>query len=160
MKTSENGLKLIQEFENFVNAPYLDSARVWTIGYGSTYYPNGKPVTGRDKPITREYAETIQRHVIATDFEPVINDLLKKEIASGFITQNMYDAIVSLTYNIGINGFKRSSVLRLLKQGDKSNARNAFLLWNMAGGKVLRGLVRRRERERKLFLNKKKLYFS
>lgn len=153
MKTSENGLKLIQEFESFVNVPYLDSARVWTIGYGSTYYPNGKPVTGRDKPITREYAETIQRHVIATDFEPVINDLLKKEIASGFITQNMYDAIISLAYNIGVNGFKRSSVLRLLKQGDKSNAGNAFLLWNMAGGKVLRGLVRRREKERKLFLS-------
>ena len=153
MKISENGLKLIQEFEQFVNAPYLDSARVWTIGYGSTYYPNGKPVTGRDKPITREYAETIQRHVIATDFEPVINELLEKQIASGFVTQNMYDALISLTYNIGVNGFKRSSVLRLLKQGDKLNAGNAFLLWNMAGGKVLRGLVRRRERERKLFLS-------
>ena len=153
MKTSENGLKLIQEFESFVNAPYLDSARVWTIGYGSTYYPNGKPVTGRDKPITREYAETIQRHVIATDFEPVINELLKKEIASGFVNQNMYDSIVSLVYNIGVSGFKRSSVLRLLKQGDEVNASNAFLLWNMAGGKVLRGLVRRRGRERKLFLS-------
>ena len=153
MKTSENGLKLIQEFESFVNAPYLDSARVWTIGYGSTYYPNGKPVTGRDKPITREYAETIQRHVISKDFEPVINELLEKEIASGFVNQNMYDAIVSLTYNIGTSGFKRSSVLRLLKQGDKFNAGNAFLLWNMAGGKVLRGLVRRREKERKLFLS-------
>ena len=153
MKTSENGLKLIQEFESFVNAPYLDSAKVWTIGYGSTYYPNGTPVTSRDKPITKEYAETIQRHVIATDFEPVINELLEKEIASGFITQNMYDAIISLTYNIGVKGFERSSVLRLLKQGDKRNAGNAFLLWNMAGGKVLRGLVRRRERERKLFLS-------
>ena len=153
MKTSDKGLRLIQEFESFEAKPYLDSAKVWTIGYGSTYYPNGEPVTGRDKPITREYAETIQRHVIATDFEPVINDLLEKEIASGFITQNMYDAILSLTYNIGVNGFKKSSVLRLLKQGDKCNAGNAFLLWNMAGGKVLRGLVRRRERERKLFLS-------
>lgn len=152
MKISENGLKLIQDFESFESAPYLDSARVWTIGYGSTYYPNGKSVTGRDKPITREYAETIQRHVIATDFEPVVNEALKKEIVSGFITQNMYDAILSLTYNIGVNGFKRSSVLRLLKQGDKLNAGNAFLLWNKAGGKVLRGLVRRRERERELFL--------
>ena len=153
MKISENGLKLIQEFESFVSTPYQDSARVWTIGYGSTYYPNGKPVTGRDKPITREYAETIQRNVISKDFEPVINELLKKEIASGFITQNMYDAIISLTYNIGVNGFKRSSVLRLLKQGDKRNAGDAFLLWNMAGGKVLKGLVNRRKKERELFLS-------
>lgn len=153
MKISENGLKLIQEFESFVNAPYLDSARVWTIGYGSTYYPNGKPVTGRDKPITREYAETIQRNVISKDFEPVINELLEKEIASGFINQNMFDAIISLTYNIGVNGFKRSSVLRLLKQGDKQNAADAFLLWNKADGKVLKGLVNRRKKERELFLS-------
>ena len=153
MKISENGLRLIQEFESFEAKPYLDSAKVWTIGYGSTYYPNGKKVTGRDKPITRQYAETIQRHVIATDFEPVINDLLKREIASGFINQNMFDAIISLTYNIGVNGFKRSSVLRLLKQGDKQNAADAFLLWNMAGGKVLNGLVKRREKERQLFLS-------
>ena len=153
MKISEKGLKLIQEFESFEANPYLDSARVWTIGYGSTYYPNGKKVTKFDKPINRLYAETIQRHVIATDFEPVINDLLKKEIASGFITQNMFDAIISLTYNIGVNGFKRSSVLRLLKQGDKENAGNAFLLWKMAGGKVLKGLVNRRKKERELFLS-------
>ena len=153
MKISDNGLRLIQEFESFEPKPYLDSAKVWTIGYGSTYYPNGTRVTGRDKPITREYAETIQRHVIATDFEPVINELLEKEIASGFITQNMYDAIISLTYNIGVNGFRKSSVLRLLKQGDKHNAGNAFLLWNKAGGKVLKGLVNRRKKERELFLS-------
>ena len=153
MKISDKGLRLIQEFESFVSTPYQDSARVWTIGYGSTYYPNGKKVTGRDKPITREYAETIQRNVIKNDFEPVINELLKNEIEKGFITQNMFDAIISLTYNIGVNGFKRSSVLRLLKQGDKQNAADAFLLWNMAGGKVLRGLVKRREKERKLFLS-------
>ena len=153
MKISDNGLRLIQEFESFEANPYLDSARVWTIGYGSTYYPNGKKVTGRDKPITREYAETIQRNVIKNDFEPVINELLKNEIASGFITQNMFDAILSLTYNIGVNGFKKSSVLRLLKQGDKQNAADAFLLWNKAGGKVLKGLVNRRKKERELFLS-------
>ena len=153
MKISENGLKLIQEFESFEANPYLDSARVYTIGYGSTYYPNGKKVTGKDKPITKEYAEIIQRHVIATDFEPIVNDLLEQEITSGFITQNMYDAILSLAYNIGVNGFKKSSVLRHLKNGDKLSAGNAFLLWNKAGGKVLKGLVNRRKKERELFLS-------
>ena len=153
MKISENGVKLIKEFESFEANPYLDSARVWSIGYGSTYYPNGKKVTGNDKPITKEYAEIIQRHVIATDFEPIVNDLLEQEITSGFITQNMYDAILSLTYNIGANGFKKSSVLRHLKNGDKLRAGNAFLLWNKAGGKVLKGLVNRRKKERELFLS-------
>ena len=153
MKISDKGLRLIQEFESFEATPYLDSARVWTIGYGSTYYPNGKKVTKFDKPINRIYAETIQRNVIKNDFEPVINELLKNEIEKGFITQNMYDAILSLTYNIGVNGFKKSSVLRWLKQGDKENASNVFLLWNKAGGKVLRGLVNRRKKERELFLS-------
>ena len=153
MKISDKGLRLIQEFESFEANPYLDSARVWTIGYGSTYYPNGKKVTGKDKPINRLYGETIQKNVIENDFEPVINELLEKEIVSGFITQNMYDAILSLTYNIGASGFKRSSVLRLLKQGDKENASNALLLWNKSGGKVLKGLVNRRKKERELFLS-------
>ena len=153
MKISDKGLKLIQEFESFEAKPYLDSARVWTIGYGSTYYPNGKKVTGKDKPINRLYAETIQKNVIENDFEPVINELLKNEIEKGFINQNMFDAILSLTYNIGVNGFKRSSVLKWLKQGDKENASNAFLLWNKSGGKVLKGLVNRRKKERELFLS-------
>ena len=153
MKISDNGLRLIQEFESFEPKPYLDSAKVWTIGYGSTYYPNGKKVTKFDKPINRIYAETIQRNVIENDFEPVINEVLKNEIEKGFITQNMFDAILSLTYNIGVNGFKKSSVLKWLKQGDKENAGNAFLLWKMVGGKVLRGLIKRREKERQLFLS-------
>ena len=152
MKISEKGLRLIQGFESFVSTPYQDSVRVWTIGYGSTYYPNGKLVTKSDKPINRLYAETIQQNVIENDFAPVVNDLLKKEIENGFVNQNMYDAILSLVYNIGVNGFKKSSVLKWIKQGDKENASNAFLLWNKAGGKVLEGLVNRRKKERDLFL--------
>ena len=152
MKISEKGLRLIQGFESFVSTPYQDSVRVWTIGYGSTYYPNGKLVTKFDTPINRIYAETIQRNIIENDFAPVVNELLKKEIENGFVNQNMYDAILSLVYNIGVNGFKKSSVLKWIKQGDKENASNAFLLWNKAGGKVLKGLVDRRKKERELFL--------
>ena len=153
MKTSVNGLRLIQEFEGFSAKPYKCSAGVWTIGYGSTYYPNGVRVTAKDAPITRNYADEMQRHIIGEDFEPHINALLKDEIASGFVNQNMYDAIISLTYNIGVNGFKKSSVLRHLKGGDKLKAADAILLWDKAGGQVLKGLVLRREKERKLFLS-------
>lgn len=153
MKTSLNGLRLIQEFEGFSTKPYKCSAGVWTIGYGSTYYPNGLRVTAKDAPITREYAEIVQKNVIAKDYDPIINSLLKSEIDRGFVSQNMFDAVISLTYNIGASGFKRSSVLRHLKNGDKLQAADAFLLWNKAGGKVLKGLVRRREKERKLFLS-------
>lgn len=153
MKISDKGLKLIQEFESFVPKPYLDSAKVWTIGYGSTYYPNGKSVTRYDKPITREHAESIQKNVIENDFEKELNSLLKKEIDRGFINQNMFDALVSLTYNIGITNFKKSSVLRHIRNGDKNSAGDSFLLWKMAGGKVLNGLINRRKKERSLFLS-------
>ena len=153
MKTSVNGLRLVQEFEGFSAKPYKCSAGVWTIGYGSTYYPNGVRVTAKDAPITRDYAEIVQKNTIAKDYEPIINSLLKSEIASGFVNQNMYDAMISLVYNIGASGFKRSSVLRYLKNGDKLKAADAFLVWNKAGGRVLKGLVNRREKERKLFLS-------
>lgn len=153
MKTSVNGLRLIQEFEGFSSKPYKCSAGVWTIGYGSTYYPSGVRVTAKDAPITMDYAEIVQKNVIAKDYEPIINSLLKSAIDSGFVNQNMYDAMISLVYNIGADGFKRSSVLRHLKNGDKLKAADAFLLWDKAGGKVLKGLTRRREKERKLFLS-------
>jgi lysozyme len=64
-------------------------------------------------------------------------------------TQPQFDAMVSLCYNIGPGAFRKSSALRLFNQGDKTKAANALLLWNKAGGKVLKGLTRRREAERR-----------
>ncbi|MNQ87056.1 Lysozyme RrrD [compost metagenome] len=68
-------------------------------------------------------------------------------------TQEQFDALVSFTYNLGINALKGSTLLRKLNSGDYEGAADEFLKWNKAGGKILSGLTRRREAERMLFLS-------
>ncbi|RPI74763.1 MAG: lysozyme, partial [Desulfobacteraceae bacterium] len=68
------------------------------------------------------------------------------------LSQNQFDSLVSLVYNIGAGAFERSTLLRLLNQGDYTGAANQFCLWNKAGGKILPGLIKRRCEETLLFL--------
>lgn len=153
MTLSQKGLNLIKQFEGFRSAPYRDSVGVWTIGYGNTYYPSGKKVSASDKHITESEASKLKLDIINKDFSPSVNLLLKKEIEQGKITQNMFDALVSLIYNIGVGAFSSSSVIRHLKEGDKKSAAKAFLMWNKAKGKTLKGLTIRRQKESDLFLS-------
>ena len=153
LKLSSKGLELIKQFEGFRSAPYRDAVGVWTIGFGNTYYPNGRKVSGSDKPLTIGEASQLKLDIINKDFAPAVNTLLADEIKAGKVNQNMFDALVSLSYNIGTGALSRSSVIRHLKQGNKQKAADAFLLWVKAGGRTLNGLVRRREAERKLFLS-------
>lgn len=153
LKLSNKGLELIKRFEGFRSAPYRDAVGVWTIGFGNTYYPDGRKVSGSDKPLTIGEASQLKLDIINKDFAPAVNTLLADEIKAGKVNQNMFDALVSLSYNIGTGALSRSSVIRHLKQGNKQKAADAFLLWVKAGGRTLNGLVRRREAERKLFLS-------
>ena len=68
------------------------------------------------------------------------------------LTQNEFDALVSLIYNIGAGNFQKSTLLKVLNQEKYDAAANQFLRWNKAGGNVLAGLTKRREHERELFL--------
>ena len=68
------------------------------------------------------------------------------------LSQNEFDALVSFTFNLGGGAFRRSTLLRKLNEGDRAEAADQLLRWNRAGGKVLRGLTRRREAERTMFL--------
>ena len=158
MKMSEAGVALIADFEKFVSAPYLDAVGVWTIGYGNTYYPNGRRVKQTDKPLTLQEATKLKMDIINRDFAAAVNIILADEIAAGKIAQHEFDALVSLAYNIGTSALQGSSVIRNIKAGKKQAAADSFLLWNKAtvNGKrvVLKGLVRRREAERKMFLGK------
>lgn len=153
MQLSNKGLAIIQQFEGFSAKPYLDRVKVPTIGFGNTYYLDGSKVKMTDKPLTREQATELQLDIINRDFAPKIASLLSAQIKTGFVTQNMFDACVSLAYNIGIGAFTGSSVVRNIKAGNKQKAGDSFLLWNKAGGQVLQGLVNRRNAERKLFLS-------
>lgn len=153
MKLSQKGLALIQQFEGFSAKPYLDRVNVCTIGYGCTYYLDGKKVKLTDKPLTKAQASELQLAVINRDFAPKIATLLDNQIKSHFVTQTMFDACVSLAYNIGMANFSGSSVVRYIKVNNKLKAADSFLLWKMAQGEVLQGLINRRVAERKVFLS-------
>ena len=158
MQISEAGVAMIADFEKFVSAPYLDAVGVWTIGYGNTYYPNGHKVKKTDKPLTLAEATKLKMDIINRDFAAAVNIMLVDEITKGKIKQHHFDALVSLAYNIGISAIQGSSVIRNIKAGKMTAAADSFLLWNKGSvnGRrvVLKGLVRRREAERKMFLGK------
>ena len=158
MSLSPNGVKMIAQFEKFVSKPYLDMVGVWTIGYGNTYYPNRTRVKNTDKPLTEPQAAKLKMDIINLDFAPAVNIMLAKEINKGKISQNQFDALVSLAYNIGTNGLQGSSVIRHIKVGAMNKAADSFLLWNKGKvngtRRVIKGLTNRREAERALFLTK------
>lgn len=148
MKLSANGFKLLGELEGIVLRPYRDSVGIPTIGIGSTYYEDGTKVKMSDKAITKERAIQLAKNVVKS-FEAQVNKSILLPMA-----QNQFDAMVLLCYNIGESGFARSSVVRNFNAGNLQKAADSFLLWNKAGGKVVRGLVNRRNIERTLFLSK------
>lgn len=158
MKISEAGVNMIADFEKFVSAPYLDAVGVWTIGYGNTYYPNGRKVKQSDKPLTLAEATKLKMDIINRDFAAAVNLILADEITKGKIAQHQFDALVSLAYNIGVSAIQGSSVIRNIKAGKMTAAADSFLLWNKGtvNGRrvVLKGLTRRREAERKMFSGK------
>lgn len=146
MKTSDKGVALIKQFEGFRSKPYLCPAGVPTIGYGSTYYPDGKKVTLRDNPVTEADATAMLRSMLVR-YENGVDRYVQVPI-----TQGQFDALVSFAYNVGLSALKGSTLLRLVNERNYVGAAAQFSRWNKAGGKVLPGLTRRREAERKLFV--------
>lgn len=146
MKINNLGISLIKSFEGLKLNAYTCSAGVWTIGYGTTKYPNGKPVCEQDS-CTAELAEDYLRRDLAK-FEEEVTAATK----GVDLNENQFSALVSLVYNIGGANFKKSTLLKRLKSGDFDEAADEFLVWRKAGGKVLAGLERRRAAERELFL--------
>ena len=150
MKTSNKGLDLIKSFEGWFSHPYKDPIGIPTIGYGFTYYlPLRRPVSMKDKPITREQGEIMLREILV-NYENDVLRLVKKPL-----TQNQFDALVSFTYNLGATNLSKSTLLKKVNKDpeDKSIAEE-FVKWNKAGGKVLTGLTRRRKAEAQLYFNK------
>ena len=138
MRISNRGLEIIKEFEGFRARAYMCPAGVWTIGYGHT------------RGVKEQQATELLRND-AKEAEEAINGLVKVELS-----QWQFDALVSLVYNIGSGNFYNSTIRRLLNEGcdDEDRLRHAWCMWKRAGGRTLSGLIRRREKEFKLFTNK------
>jgi lysozyme len=147
MKISQVGIDLISSFEDTKLQAYDDGVGVWTIGIGTTVYPNGVKVKKGDK-CTLGQAKEYFTHDLKR-FESAVNNLVKVPVS-----QNQFDALVSLVYNIGTGAFAGSTLLKTLNAKDYAGAADQFLVWNRGGGRVLKGLVRRRAAERALFLKK------
>ena len=146
MKLNTQGYRLICMFEGFSAKPYLCSAKVPTIGYGNCYYLNGKKVTLLDKPITELEAFEMFK-AIADKFADKVSKLVTAPI-----DQSQFNALVSLTYNIGPANFQKSTLLRKVNfNHNDPSIRAEFLKWNKAGGQVLKGLTIRRKAEADIY---------
>ncbi|ENF7818722.1 lysozyme [Enterobacter soli] len=146
MQTSDKGIALIKEFEGCKLTAYQDSVGVWTIGYGWTQPVDGKTIRG-GMTIKQETAERLLKTGLVS-YESDVSRLVKVGL-----TQEQFDALVSFTYNLGSRSLSTSTLLRKLNAGDYTGAAAEFMSWNKAGGKALKGLTRRREAERALFLS-------
>lgn len=158
LKLSKRGADMMKRYEGFRSAPYIDMVGVATIGYGNTYYPDRRKVQLSDKHLTEPQAAQLAMDIINLDFASGVNKLFADEIASGKLNQNMFDALVSLAYNIGIGALSKSnSVTGNIKKGDYKAAADGFLLWDKGrvNGQLqaIKGLTRRRTEERELFLS-------
>ncbi len=132
---------MIESFEGLRLSAYRDSAGIPTIGYGHTADVHDGDV------ITQQEADDF----LAVDLHQAESSVYKA-LWGVALTQNQFDALVSLTYNIGGGAFKKSQVVKRILDRDYSGAADHFLDWNKAGGEVVQGLANRRAAERALFL--------
>jgi lysozyme len=146
--TGTNGLNLIKKKEGFVSIPYKCQAGVPTIGYGSTYYQDGKKVAMADPGITEEQATKLLSNTIK-GFEKAVNTYVTSDI-----NQNQFDALVSFTYNVGPDQFRKSTMLKYINiNPNDPNIATEFAKWVKVKGNVSKGLVKRRSEESKLYFS-------
>lgn len=139
---------LIKRFEGFSSPPYLDSVKVPTIGYGTTYYMDGTRVTMSDKPISEEDASSLLSNKLFQEFVPGVDRLFS---AQAQLNANQYAALLSFAYNEGLGSLGRSTLAGKVLSGDFKGASDEFPKWDMAGGQHLAGLRNRRIAEQSLF---------
>lgn len=145
MRNLDEAIKLIKKFEGFRSKAYRDPIGIWTIGYGTIRYSNGKPVQ-RGDVISESEASKYIVSWLHKNAIPVVNREVKVTL-----NDNQYNALLSFVYNVGPGNFKRSTLLKKINFNDMFGAAKEFNKWVYAGGKKFKGLERRRKEERALF---------
>ena len=139
MQISAKGLAFIRQWEGCKLTAYMDGGGVWTIGVGSTAGVH------EGQTITQAQADALLLADLAHhDIGPLLGDCATKQCE--------YDALTSLAFNIGLERFRNSTVLKRHKLGNRMGAANAFPMWRFDNGKPVAGLLRRREAERQMYL--------
>lgn len=167
-KIGKNGLDLIKSFEGLYLKPYICPAGVPTIGYGATFYENGKKITIKDKAITEIRANELLLNQLSS-FEKYVDSFCIDKL-----TQNQFDALVSFCFNVGPQALKASTLLKKVnKNPNDLTIKDEFLKWCKADGthngkdddndglideagekQTLKGLLRRRTAEAALYFTK------
>ncbi len=141
MKTSQKGIDFIKRHEALRLNAYLDAVGVWTIGYGHT------KTAKKGMAITEAEAEKLLVNDLKTAEEEINSHNLP-------LKQHQFDALVSFVFNVGTGAFRTSTLLKRIKEDvNHPDIPNQFNRWVYGGGKVLPGLVRRRNEEAKLYFN-------
>ena len=137
---------LCKQFEGFRSKPYLCPAGVPTIGFGSTYYIDGRKVTLTDETISETIAETILLHELHHTYLPGV----LRNCPVLLTDEKKCNAIVDFAYNLGTGRLQTSTLKRKINAGSWEDAKTQLLLWTKGGGRVLPGLVKRRTAECRL----------
>lgn len=147
MDISNQGLAELASYEALMLFPYLDSGGVKTVGIGSTSSDIFDLANWAwDKQITIKDAVDIYRRSLIK-YVAAVNNALKVPVS-----QHQFDAIVSFTYNVGTTGMSKSTFIKLINKGaNNSQIIAALKMWNKDNGKVIKGLINRRQKEADLF---------
>ena len=142
---SDEGISLIKRYEGYKTTPYRCPAGLYTVGYGH--------VIGNGLQLPDEWNRTFSLgeidELLRTDLARFERGVLR--YCTVYITQSQFDSLVSFSFNLGLGVLQRSTLRQKLNRGDYDGASKEFLKYTRAGGKVLKGLVRRRQAEYNLF---------
>ena len=155
---SAAAIKTIKHHEGVKTRPYQCPALIWSVGVGHVIDPSHAAVkyeerrnlpipAGWDRTLTMDEVDAILAQDLAR-FERGVARLCPAALGN----QGQFDALVSFAFNVGLGNLQRSSIRMRYNRGDIEGAADAFLMWTKAAGKVLTGLVKRRNDERAMFL--------
>ena len=143
----EVAASLCRQFEGYKARPYLCPAGIPTIGYGSTYYADGRKVTLQDPPMD----EPTARALLMVELEHTYLPGVLRHCPILAADERKCNAIVDFAYNLGVGRLQTSTLKRKINAQDWDGAKEQLMLWTKGGGKVLPGLVKRRTAECALF---------
>jgi len=158
MKVSDAAIEVIKHHEGKRNRPYLCPALLWTIGYGHVLYPEQAKLKLEER---KAYPLRTEHDKIWSDggIDAILrSDLARFEIGvirlcpGAADSQSHFDALVSISFNIGLGALQSSTLRMKYNRGEFDAAAEEFLKWTKGGGRILPGLVKRRSDERSLFL--------
>lgn len=142
------GLLFIKSYEGFSLQPYIDSAGIATIGYGSTYYEDGTRVQMTDPHITQQRAENLLAHCLR-QYELAVDSYTRDDI-----NQHQFNALTSFCYNEGAAKLKGSHLLQKINSNPADpEIKDEFGKWVYAGGKKINGLITRRKAEADMYFS-------